>query len=575
LGRIGILACLVTALFLTAGGALAQPWQPPRILAEFTALPERPWNDNEEFGHEFCCPGDVNSDGFPDLLIYHDTNARGISVPYFYLYMGGDTISNIPIMTFGPDSIADEFRDVVVKLYPIGNLIPNMNLTFGYGRRLIGQGRNRATDLQLFECGEEIDTISDVHWLSVNRQGPSLGESGINMRPGDYNGDGFVDLLTVSQVDTNAIYLIFYGGNDFDTIPDWQTTLVGNDQIPPANFIASSGCDVNSDGCDDILMRVLEWASPDSVPWRTDYFYYMFLGGVPMDTLPLFRIRDDYFQEDWGNRWIGNPSQYGGFSLIDDVNNDGFDDWTFYWQDRIGPNDDNGTYIFFGSAHPDMEPDMNLEGTRRFGPGFGYPIGGDFNGDGYSDILVVYHSMGGTDLHYHFGSRWIRNDPDYVVYPYRDMGDIYDSYLRAGAVADYNNDGADYAVMYTATDSMHNDTIRYPERLIILGGDRRWRINEVNEGQPESFELILKAYPNPFNNTTRISFVAPKPGNYMVEVFDLSGRLVADLSDRRERLSYGAGEHSFTWQASTAGVYLVAVTSDQGVKAVRKVVCLP
>ena len=208
--------------------ALSQPWQPPRILAEFTALPERPGNENENFGREFCCPGDVNNDGFPDLLIYHDTNARGISVPYFYLYQGGDTISNIPIMTFGPDSIADEFRDVGGRLYPIGNLIPNMNLTFGYGRLLIGQGRNLAMDLQLFECGGELDTIHDVYWSCDNRRGPSLGESGINMRPGDYNGDGFVDLLSVFQADTNAVYQIYYGGNDFDTIPDWQTTLIGN-----------------------------------------------------------------------------------------------------------------------------------------------------------------------------------------------------------------------------------------------------------------------------------------------------------------------------------------------------------
>jgi len=46
------------------------------------------------------------------------------------------------------------------------------------------------------------------------------------------------------------------------------------------------------------------------------------------------------------------------------------------------------------------------------------------------------------------------------------------------------------------------------------------------------------------------------------------------LNDRQGLLAYGAGEHTFNWQASTAGVYLVAVTSDQGVRAVRKVVCL-
>ncbi len=568
ISTIGIPACLLVMLMVPI--TLAQPWRPPRILAEFTALPERPENENEEFGHEFCCPGDVNNDGFPDLLVLHETNARGDIIPYFYLYLGGDTISPAPALTFGPESLPEDIHGVYCNLFPIGYLIPQRPSLFSLGRYLDPQrGRLYSYELQLFECGEELDTIPDIKWSWFNGHGPSLGESGKNMKPGDYNGDGISDLLTVSQLDTNAVYQIYFGGNNFDTIPDWQTTIIGNSYITPRDFISSSGCDINNDGYDDALMRIYEWTGIDSLAWRGAYYFYMYLGGEVMDTLPLFRIGVDYYQEDWGNRRIGGSLSCEGFTLLPDINNDGYDDWAIYWTDRVGPNDDDGTYIFFGSENPDMEPDMNLEGTRRFGPGFGYPLGGDFNGDGNSDILVVYQAFGGTDLHYHFGSRWIRNDPDYVVYPNRDIHDIYDYYSNAGAVADYNSDGADDAVMYTWTREMQNDTIHFPERLIILSGDRRWRINDVKEEQPKSYELRLVCTPNPFNSEIQLSYTLERDGLVDLAIYDRLGRLVRTLIHK----NVNAGDHNLVWKADTSGVYFAVLTQgDQ--KRTEKLVCL-
>jgi len=77
------------------------------------------------------------------------------------------------------------------------------------------------------------------------------------------------------------------------------------------------------------------------------------------------------------------------------------------------------------------------------------------------------------------------------------------------------------------------------------------------------------AYPNPFNNLTRIEFGTPEASRLTINVYDLSGRLVSRLID--ERLT--AGHHTALWNASsaTAGVYLVRLETN-GFSAVRKVI---
>lgn len=75
---------------------------------------------------------------------------------------------------------------------------------------------------------------------------------------------------------------------------------------------------------------------------------------------------------------------------------------------------------------------------------------------------------------------------------------------------------------------------------------------------PKEFYLS-KNYPNPFNSTTRIQFGLPEAGHVTLAVFDLSGRLVAPLVDKR----FVAGVHEVTWnaEAASAGLYLAYLSS--------------
>ncbi len=76
--------------------------------------------------------------------------------------------------------------------------------------------------------------------------------------------------------------------------------------------------------------------------------------------------------------------------------------------------------------------------------------------------------------------------------------------------------------------------------------------------KPSAYQLH-NAYPNPFNPSTQIKFELPEDGYVSLNVFDVLGRKVAELTNG----NYAAGYHSATWNAAdvASGVYLVRLTA--------------
>jgi hypothetical protein len=85
--------------------------------------------------------------------------------------------------------------------------------------------------------------------------------------------------------------------------------------------------------------------------------------------------------------------------------------------------------------------------------------------------------------------------------------------------------------------------------------------------RPEDFR-IASVYPNPFNATTRIDFDLHQQTHATLKVFDLLGREVATLADRR----MAAGRHTVSFHGGelASGIYFVKLESD-GISSVRKI----
>ena len=105
-------------------------------------------------------------------------------------------------------------------------------------------------------------------------------------------------------------------------------------------------------------------------------------------------------------------------------------------------------------------------------------------------------------------------------------------------------------------------------------GPRHNYITErVNPNVPLEFRLG-SGYPNPFNAATAFWFDTYKPGNYTVEVVDITGRTVSSIFDGDLK----AGRRRFTWDSFSdigwnvpSGVYFVRARDASGNQATRKV----
>jgi Subtilase family/Secretion system C-terminal sorting domain len=93
----------------------------------------------------------------------------------------------------------------------------------------------------------------------------------------------------------------------------------------------------------------------------------------------------------------------------------------------------------------------------------------------------------------------------------------------------------------------------------------------VTRSVPSDFQLG-EAYPNPFNPTTSISVSLPESAELTVQVYNLSGRLVATLSEGH----MDAGSHSLTFDGSNlaSGVYFVHAIVPGELNATRKLVLM-
>jgi hypothetical protein len=83
-------------------------------------------------------------------------------------------------------------------------------------------------------------------------------------------------------------------------------------------------------------------------------------------------------------------------------------------------------------------------------------------------------------------------------------------------------------------------------------------VNSISSGIPEQFRLYQN-YPNPFNPVTSIVFDIPTTGNAMLEIIDITGRVVEIFADKE----YKPGKHSISFDASnlSSGIYFYRLTS--------------
>lgn len=95
--------------------------------------------------------------------------------------------------------------------------------------------------------------------------------------------------------------------------------------------------------------------------------------------------------------------------------------------------------------------------------------------------------------------------------------------------------------------------------------DTRTSVNELNSTPIPSYSL-LQNYPNPFNPSTTIRFEIPKPSYVTIKIYDLFGREVRTLVDRK----FSAGMYAEIWDGNdnehspaVSGMYLMRMQANE------------
>jgi hypothetical protein len=238
-------------------------------------------NTSGQFAYSVSGAGDVNGDGFDDVIVGDRSNdAGGSFAGRAYVYGAGDVNG-------------DGFDDVIV------------------GAPQNSAGGGIAGRAYVFFGGPGADAVADL--ILTGESSPSrLG--GSVSGAGDVNGDGFADVIvgargnTALGTDTGRAY-VYYGGPGADNVAD--LTMTGETANSFFGNTVSGAGDVNGDDFDDVIVGAPSF--PNDIRSGRAYGYF---GGSNADTLV-----DQTFNGEASGNFFGNSVSSAG-----DVNGDGFSD---------------------------------------------------------------------------------------------------------------------------------------------------------------------------------------------------------------------------------------------------------
>ncbi len=206
-----------------------------------------------DFGRSVAIVGDVNGDGFDDLLVGASSAlAGGAPSGRAYLYLGGEPFDTTADLTLDGGATGDQFGRVVAAAGDVNG--------DGFADFLVGAPRADAMGaadsgaVYLYLGGTTPDGTADL----VVRGTTMDDVLGASLSPGgDIQGDGYADFLVGSpqRMQSAGSVYVFAGSPTVSATP--QRTLTGTVGAGPGESlgraVAGAG-DVNGDGFDDVLV---------------------------------------------------------------------------------------------------------------------------------------------------------------------------------------------------------------------------------------------------------------------------------------------------------------------------------
>jgi hypothetical protein len=379
--------------------------------------------DWDRAGYCVSGAGDVNGDGFDDVIVsvpFDDPNGLTDSGAVYVIF-GAQSFSkgfydldkldgikingNVASNAFGGfssgagDINGDGFDDVIV-----GSAVADPGGRVDAGSSYVIFGRATFANKVI-----ELSSLDGSNGFTINGADASDMSGYCVSGAGDFNGDGFDDIIIGAPLgdpngalDAGEAYILFgkahFSSNTIELGGVDGTNgiiLQGVFTTDQFGLSVSGAGDVNGDGYDDVVVgsRNSDLGGTDS---GTSYIFF----GKSTFTSNLLRAS----ALDGSNGFIYKGIAAGdasGISVSDagDINGDGYDDIVIGASGASPHGTLSGqTYVVFGnSVFAGVNSFANLDGDNGFTlngiaatdqNGFSVAGGGDFNGDGFSDIIT-------------------------------------------------------------------------------------------------------------------------------------------------------------------------------------------
>lgn len=341
----------------------------------------------DAFGTFVSIAGDVNKDGFCDILVgapVADGSGKA------YLFWGSDTLAGnysagqADVVFYGETS-GDQFGSALSTGGDVNG--------DGYADILIGAWKSAGGGAQGFERGRAYlfyggaDVNTSISTALVLSGDVDQGRFGSALDfAGDVNGDGYSDILigaSYTKVGSNAnqgkAYL-YLGGQETDFIADMESygEAAGNYF---GYSVAGTG-DVNKDGFADFVVGAYRAGSNGLTQ---NGGAYLFLGSETIDSTADLTFHGESSFESFGY----------AVDSAGDINDDGYDDIQI-GAPRAG-NNNGRVSIFLGGENMNTTSDVNLTGPSEdslFGSALSNA--GDVDKNGLSDILIGAYTYKAT-----------------------------------------------------------------------------------------------------------------------------------------------------------------------------------
>ena len=364
--------------------------------------------DGAVLGYSVSTAGDVNGDGYADLIVGaprydHGQTEEGVA----FLYLGGpDGPAASPAwmeesdqewawfgyaVAIAGDVNGDGYDDVIIGAprYDITGTTPLTDT----GRAFVYYGSPTVSEATL--------TAGPADWIATGNQADARFGTAVSTA-GDVNGDGYADVIITANgydgEETNEGAAFVYLGSPAGLAADYAWAVHPTDQAY-ANFgrSASTAGDVNGDGYSDVVIGA-PWYD-DPLTTITDEIYegvvFVYHGSVTGLSLT----------SDW--TFIGDHKQaeFGtAVSAAGDVDGDGYSDVIVgaYRFSYTGNESREGeAFVFHGAAAGlGTSHDWRATGDQEQAKfGIAVSTAGDVNGDGYADVIVGASNYDGGQPH--------------------------------------------------------------------------------------------------------------------------------------------------------------------------------